>query len=88
MLAEVSQAVAGSDAGLLQRSAHTLEASAALFGAQAVVDAALRLEMMGQDNNLASADQSLSLLESHAARLVQRLRQPHRCSQEHSSCST
>ncbi|HLQ45674.1 MAG TPA: response regulator, partial [Planctomycetaceae bacterium] len=70
MLAEIRQAVDTSDAGLLRRAAHTLKGSAAVFGAQPVVDAALRLEMMSRENNLASAAEGLERLESRTSGLL------------------
>ena len=70
MLVEIRRAVDMSDASLLRRAAHTLKGSAAIFGAQPVLDAALRLEMMGRENNFALVAQGLELLESRTARLV------------------
>ena len=70
-MTEIRQAIATSDAVLLRRSAHTLKGSAAIFGAQPVVDAALRLEMMGRENNLASAADGLERLESRTTRLLE-----------------
>ena len=80
MLAEIRQAIDTSDAGLLRRAAHMLKGSAALFGAQPVVDAALRLEMMGRENNFALAAQGLDRLEPRTSRLVQVLLRSNSCS--------
>jgi CheY-like chemotaxis protein/HPt (histidine-containing phosphotransfer) domain-containing protein len=71
MLADIHHAIETSDAVLLRRSAHTLKGSAAIFGAQQVFDAAMRLEMMGRENNFESAAQGLASLESRASRLVE-----------------
>ena len=71
MLAEIRQAIDTSDAGLLRRAAHTLKGSAAIFGAQPVIDAAMRLEMMGRENNFALAAQGLDRLEPRTSRLVE-----------------
>ena len=71
MLAEIRQAIDTSDAVLLRRAAHTLKGSAAIFGAQPVADAALRLEMMGRENNFALAAQGLERLEPRTLRLVE-----------------
>ena len=76
MLAEIRQATETSDAGLLRRAAHTIKGSAAIFGAQPVLDAALRLEMMGRENNFALAAQELDLLESRTSRLVEVMKAP------------
>ncbi len=70
-MTEIRQAVAASDAALLRRSAHTLKGSAAIFGALPVVDAALRLEMMGRENNLAAAATELERLEVRTSRLLE-----------------
>lgn len=59
MLAEIHRGVETSDAVLLHRAAHTLKGSAAIFGARPVVEAALRMEMLGRDNNVAQAAQGL-----------------------------
>ncbi len=71
MLAEIRQAIATSDAVLLRRAAHTLKGSAAIFGAQPVFEAALRLEMMGRDNDFSLTAQELDRLESRTSRLVE-----------------
>jgi CheY-like chemotaxis protein len=74
VLAEICQAVETSDAGLLRRAAHTLKSSAAVFGAQPVLDAALRLETMGGEDSFTVAAQGLERLTSQAARLVEVLK--------------
>ena len=71
MLAEIRQAVETSDSGLLRRAAHTLKGSAAIFGAQPVLDAALRLEMMGRENNFSRAAQELECLELRTSCLLE-----------------
>lgn len=70
MLAEIRRAATTADAALLHRCAHTLKASAAIFGAQPVLNAALRLEMMGRENKLSLTAQELQRLELQASRLV------------------
>ncbi|MBC7818199.1 MAG: Hpt domain-containing protein, partial [Planctomycetaceae bacterium] len=69
-LSEIRHAIETSDGKLLRRSAHTLRGSAAIFGALPVVDAALRLEMMGRENKFDSAMPALELLESRSTRLI------------------
>ena len=76
MLAEIRQATETSDAGLLRRAAHTMKGSAAIFGSQPVLDAALRLEMMGRENNFARAAQELARLESGTSRLLEVMNAP------------
>ncbi|MDE2729685.1 MAG: Hpt domain-containing protein, partial [Gemmatimonadota bacterium] len=46
----------------LRRHAHTLKGSAGVFKADAVVDAAQRLEKMGRDGDLDHAEEALSTL--------------------------
>ena len=73
-LAEIRQALSTSDSALLRRAAHTLKGSAAIFGAQQVVDAAFRLEMMGRENNLAPAAAAFERLESRTESLLDAVR--------------
>ena len=72
-ISEIRQAIETSDTMLLRRSAHTLKGSAAIFGALPVVDAALRLEMMGRENKFDTAVAALERLESRTARLIEAL---------------
>ena len=69
-LAEIRQAIDTSDVNLLRRAAHTLRGSAAIFGAHAVVDAALQLERMGRENDFTLARQGLKSLESRTSLLL------------------
>jgi HPt (histidine-containing phosphotransfer) domain-containing protein len=55
LAAEVRQAVARHDAPALVRAAHRLKGSAGNLSAQRVVHLALRLEMMGREEELAGA---------------------------------
>lgn len=72
-ISEIRQAIESSDATLLWRAAHKIKGSAAIFGALPVVDAALRLEMMGRENNVAPVAAALERLESQTARLMETL---------------
>lgn len=49
--------------------AHTLKSAADVFGAKAVVAAALRLESMARDEDLKDAKEGIAELEEEAARL-------------------
>ena len=71
LLVEIRQAIDTSDVNLLRRAAHTLKGSAAIFGAHAVVDAALQLERMGRENDFTIARQGLQTLESRTSLLLE-----------------
>lgn len=62
-LAEVRGAVRERDAAAIQHAAHSIKGSLANFGAEQARQAALRLEMMGRDNDLAAAEEALADLE-------------------------
>ena len=72
-LIEIRHAIATTDGAQLRRAAHMMKGSAAIFGALPVVDAALRLEMMGRENNFSTATAALDLLESRTAQLMKTL---------------
>ena len=69
LLSEIRDAVNRQDAAALAGTAHTFKGMASNFCAQAVVDAALALEIMGQSSNLSGAPEAISLLETEAERL-------------------
>jgi len=54
-LREIEEALRTGDAKLMERAAHTLKGAAANFGAEPVVEPALRLEMAGRRGNLSAA---------------------------------
>jgi CheY-like chemotaxis protein len=54
----------------MERAAHTLKGSADLFGAQAVVNVAWRLEKMGREQDVKGADDACTLLEAELERLM------------------
>jgi HPt (histidine-containing phosphotransfer) domain-containing protein len=62
LVEEIRCSVRQGDAQALRRSAHTLKGAASNFRAQATVQAALRLECMGRDQDLADAEQALERL--------------------------
>jgi len=59
-LAAVQAGVEQRDPAALQSAAHALRGSAANFGAKRVVEAALRLELMGGGCDLTGADEALA----------------------------
>jgi HPt (histidine-containing phosphotransfer) domain-containing protein len=63
-LGEIRQAADRGDALGVEHTAHGLKGSVANFGAQAAVDAALRLENLGRSRDLTDVSGSLAALES------------------------
>lgn len=63
LLAQIRQAVAGQDAALLERAAHTLKGAAASISAPTVVSTALRLEAMGRERNFGGSKETTAALE-------------------------
>ena len=63
MMAQISTAIANSDAPGLHRAAHNLKGSARIFAAGEAVDGAMRLEVMGADGDLRGAAECLAELE-------------------------
>jgi len=70
LLGEIRHALADENCSELERAAHTLKSSVGLFGAQAAVDAACRLEAMGRDKALAGAEDACAALESELEQLM------------------
>jgi HPt (histidine-containing phosphotransfer) domain-containing protein len=63
-LGELREAAGRGDAEGVEHTAHGLKGSVANFGAQAAVDAALRLENLGRSGDLSDVSSSLAALES------------------------
>lgn len=74
LLAEIRAAVANGDGPALQRAAHTLKGSVANFGAQEAFEAALRLEMIGQQGDFSEAKAAYTELEAKIAHFEGALR--------------
>ncbi|MEN3335651.1 MAG: hypothetical protein V7641_5016 [Blastocatellia bacterium] len=66
-LSEMREAAARGDSERLERTAHTLKGSVSIFHASSVVEAAHRLEMVGRQDNLATAEEALAALEHELA---------------------
>ena len=62
--------VADNDCPATERAAHTIKGSVANFGAKAAAAAALRIELMGRQQNLNSADGALADLEREINRFL------------------
>ena len=70
IMADMNQAIARNDAPTLERSAHKLAGSAAMFGAAAVCERARELETRGRENDLTGAN----ALHSGLGREIEKLR--------------
>lgn len=70
LLEEMKRAIGHGDSALLRRAAHTLKGSAAVFLANSTVEAALRLENMAREGDLADANEALAALERAADDLL------------------
>jgi two-component system, sensor histidine kinase and response regulator len=68
-LAQIRDAAARHDAGTLQGAAHTLKGAVSNFRAGPAAEAALRLEKMAREGNLASVETALNTLEEELERL-------------------
>ncbi len=73
LLSEIKESIANRDAEALERSAHTLKGSVGNFGTLDTFDAALKLEVMGRNNDFANAEKAVAELERKIARLSQAL---------------
>ena len=63
LMVVIREAVAARDADALQRAAHNLKGSVSNFGADAAYNAALVLEMMGRNRDLAQVERGLAELD-------------------------
>ena len=63
-IAKIKEGIAGNDAGILEREAHSLKGAVGNFGAKEVYEAAYRLEKLGNEGKIAAAAAGLSSLES------------------------
>jgi CheY-like chemotaxis protein/HPt (histidine-containing phosphotransfer) domain-containing protein len=70
LLAEIREAIARGDGQTLERAAHSLKGAVANFGVEEVYEAALRLELLGREGDLAEADQAFAHLEEQIASLA------------------
>jgi two-component system, sensor histidine kinase and response regulator len=70
LLESIRTAIAGQDAAKVRIFAHSLKGAIDNFAAQAAYKAALRLEMLGRDGNLAEAKQACAGLEKEMDRLL------------------
>jgi HPt (histidine-containing phosphotransfer) domain-containing protein len=73
LLTAIRQAITASDAAALRRAAHTLKGSVRNFGETDASEHACRLERMGEDGNLGSAEETLAALEREMEWVLQAL---------------
>jgi HPt (histidine-containing phosphotransfer) domain-containing protein len=74
LLAEMKQALDGSDAETFRRTAHSLKSNGQSFGAMRLATLARELEVMGRDGRLEEASSKVSQLESTYDETAQALR--------------
>jgi len=68
-LSRIRQAVDRRDRTALERAAHAFKSSVGNLCANAAMEAALRLEMIGRGGDIAEADEAMAALDSEIARL-------------------
>ena len=73
MLNEVGESINRGSSDDLQRTAHTLKGSVGNFAADAAVQAALSLEMMGRNNDFSKASEAFILLKNEMENLFDEL---------------
>ena len=69
-MAKIQAAIANGDSQALMRGAHSLKGVVATFAAKATSEAALRLEMMGENGDLLAAREVYAVLEAEISRLA------------------
>jgi two-component system sensor histidine kinase/response regulator len=62
-IAKIKEGIAGKDGGILEREAHSLKGAVGNFSAKEVYEAAYRLEKLGKEGEMATAEEGLSDLE-------------------------
>lgn len=73
MMQQIRSAIDADNAPLLERTAHTLKASARVFAARPATATALRLETMGHDDELAETHETFADLEREIEQLSRAL---------------
>ncbi len=74
LMPSLREAITQRDMVRVQRAAHSIKGSASCFAAPPTIAAAMRLEFMGRDKDLAGADEAYAVLERETARLKQALK--------------
>jgi histidine phosphotransfer protein HptB len=73
MLRQMRQSLESQDADTFRRAAHSLKSNSANFGAMQLSAMARELEMMGRENRLDQAGETLARAETEFARVEQAL---------------
>jgi two-component system sensor histidine kinase/response regulator len=73
-LARIKEGIEENDAGILEREAHSLKGAVGNFSAKEVYEAAYRLEKLGKEGNMATAEEELSTLERALNELVSEMK--------------
>jgi len=73
-IAKIKEGIAGNDAGILEREAHSLKGAVGNFGAKEAYEVAYRLEKLGKEGNMATAKEGLSNLERSLNELVSEMK--------------
>jgi two-component system sensor histidine kinase/response regulator len=70
LISQIHQAAARGDSYVVQRAAHTLKGSLAIFAARSAVEAALKLEIIGREGNLLDVEKACASLEHEIRRIL------------------
>ncbi|MBS0208200.1 MAG: response regulator [Planctomycetes bacterium] len=70
LIGEIHEAISHKDSIRLRRAAHTLKSSAAIFAARPTMEAALKLEQLGQRGSISEAIEACDALEQQASLLI------------------
>ena len=73
-IAKIKEGITGNDAGILEREAHSLKGAVGNFGAKEAYEAAYRLEKLGKEGEMATAEEELSNLERALNELVSEMK--------------
>jgi HPt (histidine-containing phosphotransfer) domain-containing protein len=68
-MSDIKDAIEQGSSKALEKSSHSLKGSVGIFCTKLVYDTALKLELMGRENNLANAGEVYTLLEREIAHL-------------------
>jgi CheY-like chemotaxis protein/HPt (histidine-containing phosphotransfer) domain-containing protein len=73
MLSKLKKCIAAGDTETVASVSHTLGGSASNFASEGVIEAAHRLEKMARENEMANADEAITLLEQELGYLIKAL---------------